>query len=52
MTYRDEIFENKTIALDDQEFLSCTFGNCRLVSSAGAPQGHEAARECRRWSGV
>jgi hypothetical protein len=37
MKHDNATFENKTVALDDQEFHSCTFRNCRLVYSGGRP---------------
>jgi hypothetical protein len=37
MKHDHVIFESTTIALDNQEFRSCTFRNCRLVYSGGKP---------------
>jgi hypothetical protein len=37
MKHHNVTFQNKTIALDNQEFHSCTFRNCRLVYSGGRP---------------
>jgi hypothetical protein len=37
MKHHNVIFENTTTALDNQEFHSCTFRNCRLVYSGGKP---------------
>jgi hypothetical protein len=37
MKHSNVTFENKTIALDGQEFHSCRFRNCRLVYSGGKP---------------
>jgi hypothetical protein len=37
MKHRNVTFDNKTIALDNQEFNSCTFRNCRLIYSGGKP---------------
>jgi hypothetical protein len=42
LKHRNETFENTTIALDNQEFHSCTFRTCRLVYSGGKPPVLEA----------
>jgi hypothetical protein len=33
--HQDESFDNETIALDGEEFRSCTFHNCRFTYSGG-----------------
>jgi hypothetical protein len=35
MRYENRIFENETIALDGNDFIDCTFRNCRFVYGGG-----------------
>jgi hypothetical protein len=35
MRYENKTFENETVTLDDNDFIGCTFRNCRFVYAGG-----------------